>query len=46
MIQFALADLESGEITSKRAAATAYNVPRGTLRDRRQGRANRRISHE
>lgn len=46
MIQLAIADLESGKITSERAAAAAYGIPRATLRDRRAGRVNRRAGHE
>jgi len=45
-IRQALQDLESNPNQSVNAVAKAYNVPRTTLRRRRTGVTNRRISHE
>jgi hypothetical protein len=44
LISLALFDLESGRITSLRAAA-AYGIPRSTLHQRRTGTQNPRVGH-
>jgi hypothetical protein len=43
-MQNAIQDLDSGQITSLRAAAAKWGVPRSTLSDQRRGIHNRHIS--
>jgi hypothetical protein len=45
-IQNALQDLDSGQVTSLRAAAMKWGVPRSTLSDRRRGLNNRHIANQ
>jgi 4-hydroxybenzoate polyprenyltransferase len=46
IIQKALADFKSGKISSLRAAATAYGVPKSTLSNRLHGSQPHAIAHE
>jgi DNA invertase Pin-like site-specific DNA recombinase len=45
-IQLALADYESGKITSQKALAKMYDIPRSTLRDRIKSKKQPRESYE
>ena len=42
----AISGIESGEYTSRRKAAAAYNIPESTLRSRQGGRTSHAIAHQ
>jgi len=46
IFELAIADVNSGKISSIRAAANKYGLPRSTLQDRIKGKVPVRVAHK